>query len=276
VDHGAPNRLYLDLPRDEVVTPQELNEWLTRLEAERPGLEVNVIIEACNSGSFIAPTTLAQGGQNRIIITSTSSDELAWASDDGALFSDHFLAALRQGESMYTSYELARTAVDASRLAQTPWLDGNSNGIPNEERDTERAELRSFSYPGETFSEEWEPYIADVQPPSSIDNGRGLIRATVLDDESVDQVWAVVYPPSYTPPKAGVELQPVISEELHTMRLTDQGNNVYGTTYPGFSEEGTYRVVVYAEDEDGLEARPVAIEVRVGDPPLLYLPYVQR
>jgi hypothetical protein len=46
--------------------------------------------------------------------------------------------------------------------------------------------------------------------------------------------------------------------------LVDQGEDWYAATYTGFDEVGTYRVVVYAEDDDGLEARPLAIEIRAG------------
>jgi hypothetical protein len=46
--------------------------------------------------------------------------------------------------------------------------------------------------------------------------------------------------------------------------LNDQGNGWYAATYTGFNEIGLYRIVVYAEDNDRLEARPVAVEARTG------------
>jgi len=42
------------------------------------------------------------------------------------------------------------------------------------------------------------------------------------------------------------------------------GDGWFAATYTGFDEIGLYRVVVYAEDNDRLEARPVAAEVRTG------------
>jgi hypothetical protein len=56
--------------------------------------------------------------------------------------------------------------------------------------------------------------------------------------------------------------------------LQDQGGGWYGVTYTGFTERGMYRVVVYAENNDGLEAQPVAVEVRNGF--LAYLPVLIR
>jgi hypothetical protein len=56
--------------------------------------------------------------------------------------------------------------------------------------------------------------------------------------------------------------------------LLDQGGGWYGAAYPGFTEHGACRVVIYAEDGEGLEARPVAITVSTGV--RVYLPLLIR
>jgi hypothetical protein len=61
---------------------------------------------------------------------------------------------------------------------------------------------------------------------------------------------------------------------LPSLPLTDQGNGWYGVTYGGFTERGAYRVVVHAEDWEGLEAQPTALVVSTG--PQVYLPMVFR
>ena len=55
MDHGARERFYLDRPRSESVSPTELDAWLAELETAWPGLLVNVMLEACHSGSFMEP-----------------------------------------------------------------------------------------------------------------------------------------------------------------------------------------------------------------------------
>lgn len=65
-----------------------------------------------------------------------------------------------------------------------------------------------------------------------------------------------------------------MKEALPTVGLLDQGNGVYAAYYDGFKEAGSYRIVLYADDDQGLEARPVEITVRVGS--RLYLPLVAR
>jgi hypothetical protein len=85
-------------------------------------------------------------------------------------------------------------------------------------------------------------------------------------------IWAVVYPPDYTPPATQNELQ---GESLPTVLLSTTNNgDIYSGVYPGFTQSGTYRIVVHAEDNDGLTARPAEITVNTGA--RSYLPLVVR
>jgi len=266
MDHGSYDRFYLDWPRGETVTPGQIDGWLTILADACPGAPINVIVEACHSGSFIDLfQTVSKPG--RVVIASTSAAALAWASAEGAIFSDALTAALGRDETLYAGF---RVAADAARIAhgdQIAWLDDNGNGIPNEPADGAAAQRRGFTYPGtfcvpgKSCAEPWPPHIWQARGPDTVAQGQGVIQAHVLDDAAVHRVWAVIYPPSYQPPPPGDELG---KEALPTLVLNDLGNGWYGATYTGFGEVGLYRVVVYAEDNDRLEARPVAVAVRTG------------
>jgi hypothetical protein len=150
---------------------------------------------------------------------------------------------------------------------QTPWLDDDGDGAPNGGVDGQEATQRSFVSAG-TLGDAWSPWvvwaeIVDVQ------GSQGTIEAEVRDDGSVSEVWAVIYPPSYQSPASGEAL---VLEDLPTVTLTDgNGDGVYVALYDGFDEAGTYRVVVYAVDEEGLVGRPRDAEVH-----RLYLPLVLR
>ncbi len=270
IDHGKQNELYLDGPAGQTVSPAQVDAWLSELETAHPGLKVNVIVEACHSGSFIrSPQTVSKPG--RVVISSTGVGNVAYASAQGAIFSDHFTVALYQGQSLYQSFENARWATQAAYPHQTPWLDDDGDGLPNQPDDGQVAATRGFAYAGTFSGDVWPPHIFAAVGPSEITQGQGVIRAEVQDDEQVDRVWAVIYPPSYRPPESGEEL---VSEVLPTIVLQVQGNDQFAATYTGFDELGVYRIVVYAEDEGGREARPVAVEVRTGWG--VYLPLVSR
>lgn len=270
VDHGDYDRFPLDQTRGQSVSAEELDGWLAELEAAQPGVKINVIVEACYAGSFIdLPQKISRPG--RVVITSTSAQYVAYASPTGAIFSDHFVAALDRGDSLYGGFQNSTWAVRAVYPDQQPWLDDNGNGIPNEAGDGQEAQRRGFTYSGTLHDNRWPPYIAEVRSPLAITAGRGLIRARVLDDKAVKDAWIVIYPPSWTPPPAGQQL---VDENSPSLPLTNEGNNWYGVTYGGFTESGAYRVVVYAQDWEGLEAQPVVVDVVTGY--AVYLPMAIR
>jgi hypothetical protein len=271
MDHGGQDIFYLDKLRGEWISPAELDGWLDQLEALRPTLTINVIYEACESGSFIS------GGESiskpgRVVIASTDDVNLAWASDDGAIFSDHLLDSLRRGESLYISYQNARIAAQIAHPNQQAWIDGDGDGNGTDDASQTVAAQRGFNFAGTFPDEVWPPFIAEVQEITPDEEGRAVLRAQVRDDVDVDSVWAVIYPPTY---KAPTESEELVQEVLPTTVLLDQGNDWYGARFDGFREQGTYRVVFFADDNQGSNARPVSIDVRFGTNSL-YLPLVRK
>jgi hypothetical protein len=202
------------------------------------------------------------------VITSTDAENDAKASTNGAYFSDQLISGLAQGFDLYTSFAEARRIARQIYSLQDAWLDGDGDGQPNELADATVAASRGFNYPG-TFDDPWPPYIFTVQKPGMIDNYGGEFRADVRDDGEVSQVWGLVYPPSYQAPPPGQELQP---EVMPSFLFTDQGANHFAGKFTGFTEFGVYRIVVHAEDNEGLKARPLTIEVQVGSQ--LFLPLI--
>ncbi|MCL4831426.1 MAG: hypothetical protein KJZ86_03260 [Caldilineaceae bacterium] len=271
MDHGDRDAFFLDNPYGEVLTPTLLRGWLSQLESAVPGVKINVVIEACYAGSFIeGGDSISKAG--RLVITSTSANNAAYASQNGADFSDRFLVGLWQNKDVFQSFVEAQLSVKGIRSIQDPWLDANGNGIPNELEDMLIARQRGFQNPG-SFDDRWPPLIYTATGPQQITNRRGVIEAEVRlpPFKQIQSVWAVVYPPSYAPPEPGAELIP---EPDSSLLLAHQGNGIYRATYAGFDEAGLYRIVVYAQDRDGLNARPVVVDAQNGYP--LFLPQLQR
>lgn len=262
MSHGLNDNFALDIPNGERLTPEQLDAWLDTLEDVYPDLKVNVIIDACYSGSFIDPAdSVSIDESDRVVISSAGSQELAWASAEGANFSDYFLTSLRQRLSLKQAFDVASAAVLSSPNPQTPWLDDNGNGLPNEtDLDGQIASTRGFNYTGSLFSELWEPYVRNVVASDS-GSGQVMISAEILDDFGVGAAWAVVYPPSYAPPLE--DDGRLVSEQLTTIPMELDTDNTYMATLD-LAESGDYTVVVYAQDGDGLVSRPVPIGVTNG------------
>ncbi|MEM7134134.1 MAG: C13 family peptidase, partial [Chloroflexota bacterium] len=284
MDHGAYNKLYLDEPRRERLTPQDLDEWLTELEEAIPGLQVNVIVEACNSGSFIVPEqSLSKVG--RVIVTSAGARTLAWASRRGAVFSDTLMDALAMSKPLNLAFAEAQEHAIHRHNDQTAWLDDNGNGSPNDGEDGDMAAQRGFHNVGsfEPGPVQWLPYVVSVESreasiiganreTSQPNSATREIWAEVRDDSRVDTVLAVVYPPSFLIPEGEIE---DLVEGPPPITLVERGNNQYAGTYSEFNEFGTYRIVVYAVDEDGLRSRPKVVQLSRGTKislPVIFLP----
>ncbi|MEM7127101.1 MAG: right-handed parallel beta-helix repeat-containing protein [Chloroflexota bacterium] len=275
MDHGNIDRIYVDEPIGERVAPDQVHEWLNILEREQPNVKATIVIEACHSGSFIdGPKSVSKPG--RIVISSTNVQNVAYASADGAQFSDRFLDSLQVGYGLASSFWDARNAVKQLYKIQDPWIDTNGNGIPNEQADLEQGTDDHNPGTGNQLPDFWAPYIVSAEGPDRIVDGRGTIRAEVRDNKAVRRVWGVVYAPSY---RAPTDVEELIPEDVPTFDFVLHGNDIYGTEYTNFTEEGTYRVAIFAEDNDGLKARLWVLEIPTGAGPpqnSVFLPLIQQ
>ncbi|MEM7536296.1 MAG: leucine-rich repeat domain-containing protein [Chloroflexota bacterium] len=283
VDHGERDKLYLDNLAQEVLVPDDLDEWLATLEAEHPGLLVNVIIEACHAGSFITRRGGTISKANRVIITSSNENYDAYVSRHGAAFSDNLLTFLMQEYNLGYSYQGSRNMVQTFHRFQEPWIDANGNSEPNEPDDIALASLRSFANPG-TLGDDWPPYIANIEYDDDVPIANTAFRTEVRHqggNTDIAEVWGVVYPPDYTPPtgEAAYEDDGELNAiELDVIAFAPEGGVIdahYVETEPyrGFTQTGVYRVVVHARDVNGLSARPVTVAVAVNR---VFLPTVSR
>jgi Leucine-rich repeat (LRR) protein len=280
VGNGEAGRFWLDEADGKVVTVADLTAWLTQLEESVPGVPINVIIDAPYAGSLInGEPTLSKPG--RVILTATTATQRAFASRQGLHFSDHLLTALRQGQHLFGAYWETRTALFASHrsregdLWQLPWIDANGNGVPNEVDDALQASLRSFGGATPVTSAVlWPPTLADVRIITNV------LQATIADNrETPLRVWALLYPPDYTPPLSGagfIAEDPAADPKLTLVELQPEGNGRY---VAGLNLNGRYRFIVYAQDSEGLHARPAEVTAVMAPIVLnnrLYLPVVQR
>ena len=254
MDHGIVEAFCADgcsMPGQ--VTSEQLDSWLDELEASSGADQINVILEACHAGSFLdrhegLAESISKDG--RVVIASTGRNNNAYASAQGAYFSDAFLSALAESRSLLDSFHYARAAVQAANTSQTPWLDDNGDGLYNP-ADGQHAAQR---YVARQFGS----LLPQIQQTTvTLDGTTGQITATVeRGDQPLHSVWAAIYAPSFQEPEDTtldlgvplVELAPDPEQPGH-----------YSVMYNGFIEEGTYRVVIYADDEAGNQAQPRAV-----------------
>ena len=136
VDHGLDEKFCVSgCGAGQAVSPLEVNSWLDALEAARGVDQASVIVEACRSGSFInreAGNPLGGLGKaGRVIITSTDAQNNAYASAEGAFFSDAFFSCAVNNQDLKTCFDQGVDAVQATGVSQRPQLDDNGDGLFN-------------------------------------------------------------------------------------------------------------------------------------------------
>jgi hypothetical protein len=268
MDHGRPEEFYLD-GAGHFVTPDDLHQWLGELEAQTPGLRSIIIIEACNSGSFLfTPQSISKPG--RIVITSTGPVQQAYPSDWSAIFTEQMVTALYNGRTLFDAFLTARAAASKAHSDQTPFMDDNGNSLfdATDGQEAQHFGLGSAAFPGDVS---WPPMIVAATAVRS-SGSHGTLSATVVDDREIRSglVRAVLYPPSYVPPPSGDQLR---QENLPSVTLADPDHDgVYTGEWDGFTEAGVYRVVFYARDDDARAAQPYAVESGAW----VYLPAITR
>jgi hypothetical protein len=104
------------------------------------------------------------------------------------------------------------------------------------------------------------------------ESGVATIAAQVRDDVAVVTVTVEVYPPGLTVPETGEGETPVLPVERVDLQDRD-GDGVYEGVYTDFTEEGVYRLVAYAWDNDG--NLPLPRQATVGERKM-FLPLVMR
>ena len=274
VDHGFAEKFCAaGCDATGQVTPADLDGWLRNLESNSGVDQVNIVIEACQSGSFLdrfngdVANSLSKAG--RVVITSTGRDNNAYASAQGAYFSDAFFSCAADSGTLKGCFDEAKAAVSTAQVNQTPWLDDNGDGIYNASDGTVAQQRAVTHFFGST-----RPQITTVKVEKA--GANGTLSATVDEGaEAVELVWAAIYPPGFQEP-SGVTL----NLNVPTVRLEadpSQAGRYFFDYANGFSAAGDYRIVFYAQDKLGINAQPR----REGDPPVssgnnLYLPLVAR
>ena len=124
--------------------------------------------------------------------------------DTGVMYRAVTWAALDRGMSLNSSFAEARWTLQEAHPFQTPWLDDNGNGIPNEVEDGQEAAQRGFAYAGTFSNPQWPPYIAQAV----VQLEEGVIKAQIQAQEGkiVSSTWALIYRPSYEPPPPGQDM----------------------------------------------------------------------
>lgn len=269
IDHGIEDIFYLQ--GFSVLTPQNLDDWLTVLEdgLALEGIEEDIVIilGSCYSASFI--DELSKPG--RIIVAASAADEPSYRGPeepvfgirDGEFFTTSLFNELGKGNSLKQSFLSAVERIEIhtdsgygmngypyfDNARQHPFLDDDGM-LPGSHAlepgdDGDRSETIFLGHANSAV----EPVeIIDVigYPDTIITTSSLLVWATVSNIDATDRVWVEIREPGTTL-EGGTEQQLVDLIEVPLILNTDR----YEATLPVFSQIGQYTLFFYARDDDG-------------------------
>ncbi len=242
-DHGGIDRFSLNddqAEEESVVKASELAEWLDVWHDKHPNGILKVIYDACHSGSFID----ALSGQNRIIITSSKTDQSAYFLSQGALsFSNYFWTHIFNGVNLKGAFDQAKETITRGSFfkegeTQTPQMTYDVENI-------------NKIYIGNGNKIEGEAPIISHIDLSPITDGSVSITAEVYDDEEIDRVWAVIIPHnSFGDNSRKLEFsrigQTILGLPSCDFKAVDKTH--YETNCEHFATKGHYNIAIYARD----------------------------
>jgi len=236
VDHGGSSsgEGYFRLNASEVLTASQLDGWLDAIQSQYSN-DVVVVIDCCESGSFLEPLSY-NGPGTRTVITACGPNEPTYFVAGGQVsFSDAFFSGILMGLDLQGSFVLAR---DAMSLYQSSQISTNLPGV----------------YLGPSFVAGKDvPQIGHVMGRQLL---YGASEATlwaydVVSVYPVDRVWCVVVPPGHSPNPTNAVA------DLPTLDLAyNASSGRYEAVYSGFTENDVYKLMYYARDVWGSVSLP--------------------
>lgn len=257
LDHGDHEKIALS--KETSLGASQFKEMLDDYQ-KVTGNAVIVVIEACYSGSFIRPLV----APNRAVITSASESEEAFFPDDRSFIS--ILAKyLSSGNNFNEAFGLARgeyskifaraSILRVSRTGelqpvfQTPQLDDNGDGQPNDKSDGQWLSQFQINVKsaGSTF------YVKQIYPKTTITieaNQSITFKAMAGDiaDREAKAVWAIIRPSKLHFTLDGNGTPFLILPRLDLKRTAEP--LTWEATWNAVYNDN-YEVSFYAEENDG-------------------------
>lgn len=238
----------------EQVDAGRLDLWFADLERRIPG-RIIFIYDACQAGSFLGDL-ISDSLRERVLIASAAANESAYFTSHGSLsFSWLFWGQIQNGGNLLDAFLIAKNAIQYTYTGQTPSLDDNGNGQPDDDDGT----LSKNIHIGNGLLSAGDIPVIGSASSDTILNGETalVIHADhITGSSAIQKVWAVVTPPGFSPHDPDT---PVLSVPTVEMNATDDTR--YEGIYNNFDAAGTYHVAIFAADTGGSISLPKRVTV---------------
>ena len=278
IDHGTKGTFYLG-DNSETVKPQELNNWISKLENQLnqqkdfEKKEIVIVVGTCFSGSFIPQLS----GPGRIVIASSAHNEHSVRGSEepggereGAFFVSNLFNELAKAKSLGESFMISvqrteelthqhftnKLAPYFDTAAQHPLLDDDGDGKGSNDIQLTKDGWRSKDiYLGVGSQSDNLVNIEEIEcTPQRLSNQETIVsfQASVNTVDQVDTMWIEIRQPDVRLPDF-VDKYRQIELDFKEVYLThNQSLNQYVLNYDQFIKPGKYAIYFYVKNKEGI------------------------
>ena len=253
-NHGGPGKFQVN--GSEILTADELNQWVTELEQKIPG-KVTVVIEACNSAAFFDTLALP----NRYLFASAKADQPAVISNEGLnSFSYYLWSEISTGAYLKDAFKDARQGMSATKVAskaQNAQAETDGNRVFNA-KDLEAISGYCLGNCNKTAAAA--PTIQPLSSDSYTLNGQ-LAQHFSIDVthlQRISRAWALIQRPD------DISIDPNDPLIFKKIELTCEevgGKSTCQGHYDQFDTQGEYYVSFYVQDKNEEVSFPETLTV---------------
>jgi PKD repeat protein len=243
VDHGARDfsgSSYFRLNSAELLPARDIDGWLDAFQ-DTYHKDVTIVVDCCYAASLLSELSYT-GAAKRIVLAASGENEPAYFIAGGLIsFSDALFSGVMSGQDLADAYQAAASAMSAYQHGA--YYDNAGGGAA------------SNFFLGSTFvSGKDAPRIGQVCGDQLLDHTTEafLWASDVISAYSLERIWCMIVPPTHlaTNPAAPVTDIP----ELELSYNHSKGR--YEGSHNGFSGQGAYKVIFYAQDVWGSVSPP--------------------
>jgi hypothetical protein len=262
VDHG--NFEIFVLNETEILYAHELDGMLGSTEAV-------IVYDACYSGTF----HLDMAALGRVVLTSANESRISYFAQEGKFsFSNYFWISILRGLSVGAAFDAGVLNISTVSY-QDPQINGDGDLVFNTSADRSIA-YETYIGSSLTMGAGEIPQIGAISPEQVIEGDSAQLWAEGVNARyAISQVDAIILDPTYVPPYPGnvedgnrpgyysgtLEEDPIIDGYYQVTLPHPTFLN-----FPGFLDNGAYRVIVSATDVQFNVSSRMLTYVIKGDP----------
>jgi hypothetical protein len=235
-DHGGTAKFMVN--SGEYLFAGDMDQWLDTLQAQTQCLVI-VIIDACESGTFIDKLR-PEGSQKRILISSSNTEDALYEDDGQKSFSQFLFNSIQAGRNLWESFNLARHDMTGHTIFndQMPQL-----------YESKDHNLASNTEIGVVIGDII-PEILSTTSNQVISAGEFEIFVEAYDDNQLDQVWASILPPNTIIRKSTKEFETPIIISQRVDLIDSNEDHIFRGLYD-FQCTGNYILTFFVSDTSG-------------------------